>query len=65
MDKREWICCWWTSTKVLVLVTLRKSDEKWIKFNYKEIGYYIVKYSPSLWEKFLTHIRVIIHIIVF
>jgi glutamyl aminopeptidase len=38
-------------------LTLRKSDEKWIKFNYKEIGYYIVKYSPSLWEKFLTHIR--------
>jgi hypothetical protein len=46
-------------------LTLRKSDEKWIKFNYKEIGYYIVKYSPSLWEKFLTHIRVIIHIILF
>jgi hypothetical protein len=61
MNKREWICCWWISTKVLVLVTLRNGGEKWIKFNYKQLGYYRVIYSDNLWEKFLTNIQVNIY----
>lgn len=33
----------------------KPSNAKWVKFNYKQVGYYRVNYEASLWERLVEN----------
>ena len=47
----------WLNMSSGTIVDPRENDDEWIKFNYKQSGYYRVNYPLNMWNQLATQLQ--------